>query len=185
MAIRKSDSARNDLFTALYKKYYRRIVAFYVRAFHLSYEDAKELAQDAFVRFYEAMDEYRGDAEWAFFEKIARNVAYNRIRSGKTKKRSVDLVDLDDPQFGSGPAGDEPNYAARQEEMLQKKALYEAIADLPPGQRQAMNLRMQGFSYEEIAVALRTTADGVRTRIRDAKKLLSRRLGGAFPEDEE
>ena len=185
MAIRKGDGAKNDLFTALYNKYYRRIVAFYVRAFHLSYEDAKELAQDAFVRFYEAMDEYRGDAEWAFFEKIARNVVYNRIRSRKAKKRSVDLVDLDDPKFGSGPAGDEPNYAALQEGALRKKALYEAIADLPPGQRQAMNLRMQGFSYDEIAIALRTSADGIRTRIRDAKKLLSRRLGATFPEVEE
>jgi len=185
MAIRRGDGAKNDLFTAMYDKYYRRIVAFYVRAFHLSYEDAKELAQDAFVRFYEALDEYRGDAEWAFLEETARNVAYNRIRSGKTRKRSVDLVDLDDPKFGSGPAGEEPNYAAQQEEALQKKALYEAIDGLPPGQRQAMNLRMQGFSYEEIAVALRTTVDGVRTRIRDAKKLLMRRLGGTFPEDEE
>ena len=185
MAIRNGDRAKNDLFTSLYEKYYRRIVSFYVRSFDLSRDDAKELAQDVFVRFYEGMDQYRGEAEWTFLERTARHLVYNRYRSGKTKKRNADLVGLDDLKFGSGPAGEEPNYEARQEELLRKKALHEAIAALPPGQRQAMDLRMQGFSYEEIAVALRTSADAVKSRIRDAKKLLSRRLGGTFPEDGE
>src|SRR4051812_27641443 len=87
--------SRHDRFRSLYQKYYWRIVKFYVRSFRLRQEDAEELAQDAFLRFYQAMDEYRGDAEWAFFETIARNVAYNRIRAQNTAKRSGTKVDLD------------------------------------------------------------------------------------------
>ncbi|HJQ39140.1 MAG TPA: sigma factor, partial [Thermoanaerobaculia bacterium] len=89
---------RDERFKTLYQKYYRRVVRFYVRAFRFAEEDAEELAQEAFLRFYEAMDEYRGDAEWAFFESIARNVAFNKIRWGKTQKRNARTVDIDDPE---------------------------------------------------------------------------------------
>ena len=189
MRIRDDGSGRDERFRSYYQKYYWRIVAFYERSFRLSMEDAEELAQDAFVRFYRAMDEYRGDAEWAFFEKIARNVAYNRIRSGKTGKRNMKTVDIDDPDIANheprAPEG--PDYAERQETALQMKRMYDAIAGLPPGQRESVRLWLEGFKYDEIARALRITMDAVKSRIRDAKKLLRERLGddGALPKDDE
>jgi RNA polymerase sigma-70 factor, ECF subfamily len=179
---------RNERFRALYQKYYRRIVRFYVRAFRFAEEDGEELAQEAFLRFYEAMDEYRGDAEWAFFESIARNVAYNRIRSGKTQKRNGRTVDIDDPELvANEPAApEEPDYAERQEAASRRKRLYDAISALPAGQRECVQLWLDDFKYDEIAKVLCMTMDAVKSRLRDAKRQLRARLGdeGALPEDE-
>jgi RNA polymerase sigma factor (sigma-70 family) len=176
-------SYREEQFAALYRKYRRRMVVFFIRAFRVTEEDAEELTQDTFVRFLQALDEYRGDAEWAFLEKIARNVGYNRVRSISAIKRGANLkaVEIDDPgQFAAEPAAAaEPDYAERQYRALQRSELYDAIASLPPGQRQCLQLWLDGFQYNEIAPILRVTQDAVKSRIRDAKRLLRERLGDA------
>lgn len=178
---------RDELFRSLYEKYFRRLIGFLIRAFRLSEEDAEELAQDAFIRFYEAMDEYRGEAEWAFLQKIATNVALNRIRSLHTAKRQGTSVNIDDADLRRISAAREeaPDHAERQQSALRRKRLHDAIADLPSGQRQCLQLWLDEFQYEEIAKVLRITMDAVRSRIRDARKALRARLGddGILPED--
>ncbi|HUP59653.1 MAG TPA: RNA polymerase sigma factor [Thermoanaerobaculia bacterium] len=178
----------DDRFKTLYQKYYWRMVRYYVRVFRCTQEDAEELTQEAFLRFYEAMDEYRGDAEWAFFETIARNVAYNRIRSMNTQKRNAKTIGIDDPDFtGREPAAaEEPDYAEREQSALRRKQVYDAIDELPRGQRECMLLWLDDFRYDEIASALRISMDAVKSRLRDAKKFLRARLGddGTLPEDE-
>ncbi|HEV7427326.1 MAG TPA: RNA polymerase sigma factor [Thermoanaerobaculia bacterium] len=178
----------DDRFQALYRKYYKRMVRFYVLTFRVAEEDAEELTQDAFFRFLEAMDEYRGDAEWAYLEMIARRVAYNRIRSQKTAKRGADTVDIHDRNAVAEPAAPaEPDYAQREAAAARSKQLREAIAALPPGSRECIQLWLNEFTYEEIAKFLRISVDAVKSRLRDAKKILRARLGdaNALPEDEE
>jgi len=188
MRIRNGGNDREDRFRLLYQKYYWRVVRFYMRAFRFSEEDAEELTQEAFLRFYEAMDEYRGDAEWAFFETIARNLAYNKIRWGKTQKRNAKTVDLDDPELvrREPQAPEPPDYAERQQAADQQRRLRDAVAELPPGQRECVLLWLDDFQYDEIARALRISLDAVKSRLRDAKRLLRARLGdeGKLPEDE-
>ncbi|HYC93136.1 MAG TPA: sigma-70 family RNA polymerase sigma factor [Thermoanaerobaculia bacterium] len=183
--------SHDEQFAALYRKYRRRMITFFMRAFRVTEEDAEELTQDTFARFFEALDEYRGDAEWAYLEKIARNVGYNRVRAKTAAKRGSGLkaVEIDDPnQFKAEPAAPEgPDYAERQEQALRHKRLYDAIAALPPGQRQCLQLWLDGFQYNEIGPILRISQDAVKSRIRDAKRLLHARLGeeGTLPGGEE
>lgn len=185
--VNRNGEDRNERFRRLYQKHYRRMVKYYVRAFRLSEQDAEELAQEAFMRFYEAMDEYRGDAEWGFFETIARRVAINKIRSRNTLKRKATTVDIDDPNVREEPvARVEPDYAERQELAERKTRLHREIAGLSLAQRQCMQLWLAGFSFEEIARALRISLDAVKSRLRDARRTLRARMGDdhGLPEDE-
>lgn len=186
MTMPNSGATRDERFKSFYQRYYLRILRFLVRGFHLTQEDAEELTQEVFLRFYEALDEYRGDAEWAFLETIARNTAYNHIRSRSTAKRNAPTVDIDDPEHFNEPAAPpEPDYADRQHAALLRKRLYEAIDALTPGQRNVVHLQLQDYTYDEIAAALRVTIDAVKSRLRDAKKILRARLGDVetFPEE--
>jgi RNA polymerase sigma-70 factor, ECF subfamily len=177
----------DELFRSLYKRYYARMLRYFRQVFRVSEADAQELTQDSFLRFYRAMAEYRGEAEWALLETIARNVGYNRVRSLTTVKRSAVQPDsLDDLD----PAQNEP--AAVQRDPVDRliateriDRLQHAIAGLPKGQRQCLQLWLDDLSYEEISRALRISLDAVRSRIRDAKRLLRERLGAedALPED--
>jgi RNA polymerase sigma-70 factor (ECF subfamily) len=185
--VSRNGGNRDERFRSLYQKHYRRLVRYFMRAFRLSEEDAEELAQEAFLRFYEAMDEYRGDAEWAFFETIAMRLALNRIRSKNTLKRRAITVDIDDPDVREQPVADPgPDYVERQETADRLRRLHEAIAELSPGQRQCVQSQLDGFKFHEIARSLRISIDAVKSRLRDARKTLRAKLGddGALPEDE-
>jgi len=185
----RTSRGNDDRFHFLYVKYYRRVVLFYVRVFRVSEDDAKDLAQDTFMRFFAALDEYRGEAEWAFLETIARNVGFNRVRAQNTAKRSAHTINIDDPEFARHePAAPEGrDLADRQHDANLRKQLHDAIAQLPSGQRQCVQLWLEDFKYDEIAKALRISMDAVRSRLRDAKRLLRERLGedNALPEDYE
>ncbi|HYO75588.1 MAG TPA: RNA polymerase sigma factor [Thermoanaerobaculia bacterium] len=189
MGKRNGGGDRDELFRSLYQKYYRRMVRYYTRVFRLSEEDAEELAQDAFIRFYQAMKDYRGDAEWAFFEAIARNLGYNRVRSLATGKRGAQTVTLDDPAVlkREPMAREEPDYAERQHETMRLERLRDEITKLPRRQRQCLQLRLNEQTYEEHATHLQITIDAVKSSVRDAKRLLRERMGddGMLPEDDE
>jgi RNA polymerase sigma-70 factor, ECF subfamily len=176
---------KDDRFQSLYQKYYLRVVRFFVRSFHLSEDDARDLAQDAFIRFYKAMGEYRGEAEWAFFETIARNVAYNRIRAQSAAKRSGKHVDIEDPK-ARVPGAPAPDYAKQQEDAIRLQQVHDAIEELPASQRQCIQMQLDGFKYREIAKFLGISDDAVKSRRRDALKNLREKLGAdLLPEDDE
>jgi RNA polymerase sigma-70 factor (ECF subfamily) len=178
---------RNDLFRFLYKRYYARMLRYFRQVFRLSEADAQELSQDSFLRFYRAMGEYRGEAEWALLETIARNVGYNRVRSVTTAKRGrIRPESLDDPDERNDP----PDLGQRHpiDTMIETERLRrmrEAITGLPAGQRQCLQLYLEDFSQEEISRTLQISIVAVKSRIRDAKRALRERLGDedALPEE--
>lgn len=177
-------SRRDDRFEALYRKYFGRIYRYYRRC-GVGDDEAQDLGQEVFKRFYEAMDRYRGEAEWAFLETTALNVLRNYVRARKTAKRTANVVDLDDPDFSDEPAASPaPDYAERQQEAIRSQRLHEAIGELSPGQRQCMKLWLDDLQYNEIADALRISVDAVKSRLRDAKRILSARVGDKLPEED-
>ncbi len=180
---------RDELFRALYTKYYRRLLKYFRVVFRLRDEDAEELAQDVFLRFYDALDEYRGDAEWAFLEAIARRVAFNNVRYRATKKRGAATVGIEEPSVVQerNLTSEQPDLAEAEQQKQRLRRLYEEMARLSPAQQQSLQLLLQDHSYEEIAKSLRISLDAVKSRIRDAKRILRERLGddGVLPEDHE
>jgi len=187
MTTRDDGEDRDDLFRFLYKRYYARMLRYFRQVFHLSEADAQELTQDSFLRFYRAMDDYRGEAEWALLETIARNVGYNRVRSVNTVKRgSVRPESLEDGEPRNDPADVEQRHPV--DTMIETERLRrvrQAIDELPKGQRQCLQLWLEDFSHEEISRTLRISIVAVKSRIRDAKRALRERLGdeGALPEE--
>ena len=170
---------KDERFEAIYRRHYARLWRYY-RACRVSDDEAHDLAQDSFKRFYERFDLFRGqdEAVWPFLEKMALNVFRNWLRAGKTAKRSANVVELDDPEFTyEPPAPEGPDYADREQAALQRKRLGLAIGGLTEGQKQCVRLRFEGFQYDEIASALHLTMDAVRSRLRDATRTLRVRLG--------
>lgn len=183
---------RGELFEGMYARYYPRMVRYLLR-YRVPLEDARDLAQEAFARFYRRIDHYRGEAEWGYLEKIARNVLRNWWRDNSAAMRTAQLVDIDDPEFTNEPY-ETPDYAGRVDDARNRILLYDAIAELPKAQQHALHLRLDGNKYDEIASILRVSLDAVRSRLRDARRTLIQRLGNhsaaselgrMLPEDEE
>lgn len=167
----------DDRFEAIYRKHYARVWRYY-RACRVTDDESHDLAQDAFKRLYERMESIRNADEWPFLEAIARSVLYNHIRARKTGKRSGAIVEIDDPELlFEVPAPPERDYAERETASRRRKDLAAAVRELSAGQQQCLRLWIQGFKYEDIQKTLGITLDAVKSRLRDAKKLLRDRMG--------
>jgi RNA polymerase sigma-70 factor, ECF subfamily len=177
----------DEMFRSLYGRYYARMLRYFRRVFRVSDADAEELTQDSFVRLYKTMDEYRGEAEWALLETIARNVGYNRVRSLTTIKRgAVRTESLNDSEASrNDPPAPQTDPVDRMIEAERRTRLRQAIQALPKGQRQCLQLWLDGWTYDEIGKTLRISLDAVKSRIRDAKLQLRERLGdeGVLPQE--
>jgi RNA polymerase sigma-70 factor (ECF subfamily) len=166
---------RMDRFEHLYKTYYRSVFSFFIR-FGFSREEAKDLAQDVFLRVYEFGDDFH--AEWKFLEVIARRVAFNRIRDNHAKKREAHHVPIEDliEEPESPATTQEDVMVKREQKALQRRRLREAIEQLQPSLRECVLLRLDGLSYNEIAAALHITVDAVKARLHQVKLRLKELL---------
>ncbi|MDX1998918.1 MAG: RNA polymerase sigma factor [Thermoanaerobaculia bacterium] len=170
---------KDELFQSLYRRYLPGVVSYLVK-FGFDRDKARDLAQDTFVRVYEHMDSWRGEAEWAFLRTTAQHVALNEIRSRGTRKRKGAEVAIDGPKALELPSLDREAGARlieEQEQVRQATALGKAIRELPPRLRGPLELRLLGHSYKSIAATLRLSLDTVKTRIHEAKGKLREMLG--------
>jgi RNA polymerase sigma-70 factor (ECF subfamily) len=170
------DALRGDenAFRSLLEKYEHAVYSICLRMVR-NREDARDLAQDAFVRVFRMLRKY--DPRYAFstwLYKITSNLCIDYLR-----KRRLPLVALDEPL--SGKEGEFQRQVespgANPEEKLMKveavKMLEDAIQALPPHYRLMILLRHQEeLSYEEIAATLEVPIGTVKARIHRARSML-------------
>jgi RNA polymerase sigma-70 factor (ECF subfamily) len=124
--------------------------------------DPDELTQDVFVRAWERLGTYRGEAAFGtWLHRLAVNVILNWRRSEAGERRWIeDGAETDVlPGRHQGGAG--------------SLDLEGAIAKLPPGARQVFVLHdVEGFKHEEIASMTGVTAGTSKAQLHRARMLL-------------
>jgi RNA polymerase sigma-70 factor, ECF subfamily len=136
-------------------------------------DEAKDIAQDSFLRAYRRLGEFHPDrpfGRWLFV--IARNASLDAIRR---RRRSATLL-VTSENAGTEPGPEE--VALRNEEALRVHAALEA---LPPKYREVLELYyLSGLRYREIALALEIPIGTVKTYISRAKQRLRVELETPF-----
>jgi len=168
-------------FEDLYRRYYDRVCTFFI-AFGFPREQARDLAQDVFVRVYRSMPDYRAEAEWSYLETTARRVALNEIRTKKATKHNADTISVDDQAVQLEDRGPGPEELAGQSELHRR--LQSAILQLSPRLQDVLRLYLAGLSYQDIEMTLGISEDAVKTRLREARVRL-RDIFGEAPEGNE
>jgi RNA polymerase sigma-70 factor (ECF subfamily) len=155
------------------------------RAFNVAFqvlrdrEDATEVAQDAFVRIYRSVNNFRGECEFTtWLHQIVVNLARNKHRWWKRHGRQS-TVSLDAPvDMGDGEApmqmaasGDAPDVETVKAEFVE--LLSRRMEELPRKLREVLVLRnVENLSYEEIATVLDCSIGTVKSRIARAREAL-------------
>jgi len=170
-------------FDALVLKYQHKVVKLVMR-YVRNPAEAEDIAQEAFIKAYRALPQFRGDsAFYTWLYRIAINTAKNAVVA-----RDRNPVDFDlDPQ-GSDESFDMHNRLKDQEtpEALVlteeiRGVVNAAMAALPEDLRTAIVLReLEGLSYEDIAAAMDCPVGTVRSRIFRAREAIDRRLKEVF-----
>lgn len=180
--VRRTLAGQQDPFAALVARYQKR--AFWI-AFHVvgRVEDARDVAQEAFVRLYRSLGSYDfARSFYTWFYRIVMNLAIDCLR----KLRSARAGNLDDVLGGLADesAGDG---AAPLERAEQHGQVWAVLERLDPKFRAVLVLRdIHGLSCREIAPILKVTHATARWRLhrgrqafRDCWERLGRDAGGA------
>ncbi len=148
-----------------------------------NYEDATEVAQDAFVSVYRHIGEFRGDSEFrTWLHQIVLNLARNKHRWWKRRGKAA-TVSLDCPlPTAEGELArelasptDAPDTALAKGEYVRE--IHGAMERLPRKFREVLVLRnVEELSYEEIAVVLDCSIGTVKSRIARAREALRERM---------
>jgi RNA polymerase sigma-70 factor (ECF subfamily) len=131
--------------------------------------EVDDVVQDAFIRFYETLDRFRGEAAVStYLKRIAINRALDALRRRKrllARFRSRDDETAPAPE----PCHEEDRVEARERDRL----VHQAIDALPPKYRAVIVLRMiEGYSTEETAEILDIPYGTVLSRLSRAHKKL-------------
>ncbi len=148
-----------------------------------SVDDARDVAQEAFVNAFQKLHTFRGSS--AFYSWLFR-IALNSAYSQKRKRNRVSVsIDAAREQSGTEPIdhhpASRPEYAM--ETVERQTAVRSALAELAEEFRTALVLKeMDGLSYDEIAGIVGCPIGTVRSRIHRARAELRVKLQGLLRE---
>jgi RNA polymerase sigma-70 factor (ECF subfamily) len=147
-------------------------------------EDAEDVLQDAFLKAYTHLDNFKGDSKfYTWIVRIAVNEALMRLRKRKTDRS----VPLDEPvELGEETVtreiavwDDNPEQRYSQEEW--RRILDEAVDTLKPDFRTVFVLRdIEELSTEETAETLGISVPAVKSRLLRARLALRETLTRQF-----
>jgi RNA polymerase sigma-70 factor (ECF subfamily) len=166
-------------FNELVKKYEKQVYNF---AYRLTgnYDDANDVAQDAFLRVYNAIGSFRGDASfttWLF--RITTNVFLDdRKRARAHPHSSLDeALDLEESSVARQIEDPSPSPEALTEQKERGQILQDTIGSLPENQRAMVVLyHSEQKSYEEIAEMMNLPIGTVKSRLNRARLALKEKL---------
>ena len=134
-----------------------------------NYEDARDAAQNTFVKAYEKLGTY--DAERRFFSWIYR-ILMNECLNLRRRPATEQLVDTE-------TAVSQSSGADTVEAAERKRDVRQAILSLSPAYREVIVLRhFAALSYEQMSEAIGVPTKTVKSRLHTARQQLAGELAG-------
>jgi RNA polymerase sigma-70 factor (ECF subfamily) len=191
--VEAAQAGNQDAFAELVRRYQAKIYNLALRYTNDS-ETAVDITQDAFVRAWEMLPKFRGEANfYTWLYRIAMNLCIDRHRRalvrGEPQKVSLEDLMIERQRFEEAEEDAdlwweeaetaEPEAEVLRQEMRQK--VWEAVQQLPPLLRQVVLLReYEGLSLQEIAKITGTNVGTVKSRLYQARQHLKKLLAPYF-----
>ena len=164
--VERARSGDSAAFERIYRRHVGRVHAL-CRRMLSSAEEAEDATQDVFVRAWEKLALFRGDAAFGtWLYRLAVNVTLARRQSaGRYRER-----------FEAGDADVIP-FATRRDRPDLRVDFDAAIRTLPRGAREVFVLHdVEGYTHEEIAALLNVTAGTSKSQLHRARMSLRQYL---------
>ena len=166
-------------FNSIVKQYSERLY-WHLRRLVNSHEDANDLLQEVFLKIWQALPSFRGEAQvYTWVWRIATNEALNHLRRQQVRatlrlssfEEEMDRRIESDPYF---------NGTAAQRELAK------AVARLPQKQRQVFVMRWwDELTYEEISAITGTSVGALKASYHLARQKIQESVSAEIlPEDD-
>ncbi|HWX23285.1 MAG TPA: sigma-70 family RNA polymerase sigma factor [Candidatus Binatia bacterium] len=173
--VRRARQGDLGAYDELVRRYQERI---YATVYHMTsnHEDANDLAQEAFIKGFQALKSFKGGSSfYTWVYRIAVNKTINFLKQRKNRAQmSLDDLDVNaehDPDLVALISDKTPRREVNLMELQEK--LNEAMQKLSEPHRMVVTLHdVQGLSHEEIADIMDCNIGTVRSRLFYARQQL-------------
>ena len=104
--------------------------------------------------------------------RIARNICIDEYRKGRPE------VPIGDAELAEMPG---PGSAPLDAQLMANRIRLE-IQSLSPEQRQCLEMKIEGYSYEETSARTGFSVEAVKSYIQNGRRMLWRKMEGALPQ---
>lgn len=181
--VARAAAGDDDAFAALVTRYSDFVFTIVVRIV-IDEEDARDVAQDAFVRAHRALGKFRGDSKFSsWLYRIAVNRALTHLKQRKRRPSPVSLGEV--PQLESSVLDTVKRSDPERDLFRSERArtVVRAVEKLPPNYRTVVTLfYLEERSYKEVAAILGIPMGTLKTYLHRARAILRQTL--AREEDE-
>jgi RNA polymerase sigma-70 factor (ECF subfamily) len=129
---------------------------------------AEDATQETFLKAYKNLELFRDGCFASWLMRIARNVCIDEWR------RKGHEFGVDDLEAVENTGTRPPNSSF--EAHLLAEQTWEEIKSLPREQRECLELKIEGFSYEETAEKTGLTVQSVKSHIQNGRRMLWQRI---------
>ena len=170
--VRSAQGGNLEAFDRLVELHGPRLYGF-ARRMVGSAQEAEDLAQEAFVRAFKSLRQFRQEASFStWLHRLALNLCLDHLKRKKRPPVSLETIAREDP--APSPEG---NPVAAAERRERQEIIRGAIGTLPEAHRAVIVLYdLQGLSYEECAQVLKTSVGTVKSRLNRARLALKAKL---------
>jgi len=171
LAQRAAQAGDNECFAELFARY--RMKVFYAcRGLFSDSQAAEDATQETFLRAYRNIRGFHQGYFSAWLMCIAKNVCIDEWR------RSRRETSFDDTDLAAYPSPNRLDLSC--EARLMAERVWQEMRMLPSEQRQCLELKIEGFSYEETAERTGLTIGAVKSHIQNGRRMLWRKTEGAL-----
>ena len=164
-------------FEEVYRTYYRRVYAQCLRMTR-SVAEAEDLTQEVFIQLYRKLKTFRGESLFTtWLHRLTTNAVLMHFRkiAARPEQATDDTETLNRPGVGT-----------QSHNLIDRIALDEALAQLPPGYRAVFILHdMEGYEHHQIGKILGCAVGTSKSQLHKARMKLRRLLRpskrAAFP----
>ena len=180
----RAQAGDSGAFRLLVERHQRRVFAIAL-ALVRDEQDAREIAQEAFLRVHKGLAQFHGGSSFfTWLYRIVTNLSIDLMR--KPSRREAELhfaLESDDGESPLLPASDADPYDVVRRGQLSAR-IHEALDQLPPYHRGVILMReVEGLSYEEMAEVMQVSKGTIMSRLFHARKKLQRALSDCHQEE--
>jgi len=172
-------SASGDMgaFEQLYERHHRRVYSLCLRMIANATE-AEDLTQDVFIQLFRKVGSFRGESAFStWLHRLTVNHVLMHFRKkGFRLEKTTEEGEIGEMQDLLLSASERPRFVDR-------IALDQAIAELPPGYRTVFVLHdVEGFEHEEVATLLGVSVGTSKSQLHKARMRLRDLLNKGKPQ---
>lgn len=171
LVIRFRETGDAQSFTELFVRHRKRVYLACLRFFS-DVGTAEDVTQETFLRAYTKLKQFEGGSFEAWLVQIAKNACIDHWRRVRMETE-LDKVESTLPSPGK-------SLEEHSDLRFAAEKLHKEMEDLAPDQRLCLEMKIEGYSYEETAARTGLSVQSVKSHLQNGRRMLWLRMEGVL-----